>query len=165
MTSPSDVVRDAFAHHIWATLRLLDAVEALDPTVIEQGIDGTYGPIPQTITHLVDADDRYLQRLSSATLPPYEDHGTQPIPELQRRVRDHEQRWATALTQLGAGELDARIVDRDWPATPPAEGLLLLQAIHHGNDHRTQVCSTLGALGLEVPDLDGWTYWRSERLA
>jgi uncharacterized damage-inducible protein DinB len=165
VTTPSDIVRDAFAHHTWANLQLLDAVEALDPAVLEQGIDGTYGPVLQTITHLVDADDRYLQRLSSANLPPYEDHGTQSIAELRRRVREHEQRWAAALSLLDAGALEARIMGRDdWPDTPHAEGLLLLQAIHHGNDHRSQVCSTLGALGLAVPDLDGWTYWERERI-
>jgi uncharacterized damage-inducible protein DinB len=37
--------------------------------------------------------------------------------------------------------------------------MLLIQAIHHGNDHRTQICSTLGALGEEVPELDGWRFW------
>jgi uncharacterized damage-inducible protein DinB len=165
MTTPSDVVRDAFAHHMWATLRLLDAVERLDPSTLEGSIDGTYGPILQTLTHLVDADDRYLRRLASETLQPYEDHGVQPVSELRLRMREHEQRWTTALATLEAGELDARIKGRDdWPEAPHAEGLLLLQAIHHANDHRTQVCSTLGALGLDVPDLDGWAYWEAERL-
>jgi hypothetical protein len=32
------------------------------------------------------------------------------------------------------------------------------QAIHHAADHRSHVLSILGALGLEVPELDIWDY-------
>jgi len=54
----------------------------------------------------------------------------------------------------------ASILGRDdYPDTDPAESMLLIQAIHHGNDHRTQICSTLGALGLPVPEIDGWDFW------
>jgi hypothetical protein len=41
--------------------------------------------------------------------------------------------------------------------------MLLIQAIHHGNDHRTQICSTLGALELPLPEIDGWDFWASQR--
>ena len=51
------------------------------------------------------------------------------------------------------------------PDVPHAEDLLFLQAIHHGNDHRTHVCTILGALDLEAPDLSGWRYWDEERPA
>ena len=69
------------------------------------------------------------------------------------------------LARLEAGDLHAAIEgDRDVAGgIDPAESLLLNQALHHGNDHRTQVCSTLGALGLEVPDIDVWTYFDRAR--
>jgi uncharacterized damage-inducible protein DinB len=51
----------------------------------------------------------------------------------------------------------------DYLDTSPAESMLLIQAIHHGNDHRTQICSTLGALDLELPELDGWDFWAAQR--
>ena len=77
---------------------------------------------------------------------------------------EHRRRWDEALVDLEAGRLSAVITGRDdYPDTDPAESMLLLQAIHHGNDHRTQICSTLGALGEEVPDLDGWTFWDEGR--
>ncbi|HKB17417.1 MAG TPA: hypothetical protein VKF28_00160 [Candidatus Dormibacteraeota bacterium] len=37
-------------------------------------------------------------------------------------------------------------------------GVVLIQAMHHGNDHRTHVCSILGAHGLEYGDMDVWAY-------
>ena len=35
-------------------------------------------------------------------------------------------------------------------------GIQLAQALHHGNDHRTQICSALSALGHDAPNLDAW---------
>jgi uncharacterized damage-inducible protein DinB len=34
----------------------------------------------------------------------------------------------------------------------------LVQAINHGTDHRSQVCTILTQQGLVPPELDGWTY-------
>jgi Uncharacterized protein conserved in bacteria len=164
MTSASDVLRAAFARHTWATLGLLDALEGLDPTRLDDAVPGTYGSIAQTLTHLVDADDRYLQRLVNPVLPPHEGHGVQPLAVLRDRVREHESRWSAMLAKLDAGTLEVRIDWlEDYPEVEGGETLLLIQALHHGDDHRAQVCSTLGALGLEVPDLDGWSYWLTGR--
>ena len=32
------------------------------------------------------------------------------------------------------------------------------QAIHHANEHRAHVCTILGALGHEPPDVSAWGY-------
>jgi len=158
------VLRASFDRHVWATKTLIDAVEALPRERLDEGIAGTYGSIAQTLTHLVDADDRYLQRLTGPNPPPYEDHGSAPLAELRVRIDAHAARWTAMLDRLDAGTLEASINGRDdYPDTPHAETMLLIQALHHGDDHRAQVCSTLGALGLDVPDLDGWTYWAEGR--
>ena len=36
--------------------------------------------------------------------------------------------------------------------------LFLLQAINHGTEHRSQVATILTQLGVEPPNMDGWTY-------
>ena len=164
MTTPSDVLRAMFAHHVWATTRLIDALEQLDPEHLDARIDGTYGSTTQTLTHLVNADERYLQRLVTPTLASIGDADTRPLPALRAEIQEHGDRWAGMLDALEGGDLHAAVVGRsDYPDTDPAETMLLVQAIQHGNDHRTQICSTLGALGLDVPDLDGWEYWASVR--
>ncbi len=150
-----------FEHHLWATATLIDHLEGLAPGRLDASVPGTYGSMIATLTHLVDADSRYLLRLRDAAPPPAVDRDGVPLAELRAELEDHRRRWAEALDELERGELDASIRDHhaDYPDTDHAEGLLLLQAIHHGNDHRTQICSTLGALGEEVPDLDGWQFW------
>jgi uncharacterized damage-inducible protein DinB len=37
-------------------------------------------------------------------------------------------------------------------------GVRLAQAVHHGTDHRSQVCTGLTALGVEPPGIDVWDY-------
>ena len=87
-----------------------------------------------------------------------------PLAQLRSEMPEHRRRWDEALSDLEAGSLHAAIRKRqDYPDTDPAEAMLLIQTIHHGNDHRTQVCSTLGALGEEVPELDGWDFWAHGR--
>ena len=166
MTAPADVLRAMFEHHLWATRGLIEHLEALPEAELDAAIPGTYGGIASTLTHLVDADGRYLLRLEQSTLPPYEDRGAMPLADLRRELDEHARRWSEALDRLEAETLQARITGReDYPEVPSAEGLLLAQAIHHGDDHRTQICSTLGALAREVPDLDVWAFWAEQRSA
>ena len=165
MTSAHDVLRAMFDHHVWATIALIDALEELPVERLDAEIPGTYGSMVATLNHLVDADSRYLVRLHAPTPPPAEAHAPRPPAALRSHIQRNAAQWGDTLDQLEAGTLDATIdaYKDEYPRTAHAEGLLLLQAIHHGNDHRTQICSTLGALGLEVPELDGWEFWLTRR--
>ena len=161
MTTPDDIVRAMFEHHFWATEQLVDHLDGLPAERLDASVPGTYGSMIDTLTHLIDADGRYLQRLRDPAPPPMQDRVGIALAELRDELVQHRHRWDEMLGALERGELRAEIrATKDgYPDTPDAEGLLLLQAIHHGNDHRTQICSTLGALGEEVPDLDGWQFW------
>lgn len=164
MSTPASVLDDAFERHTWATVRLLEHLETLDVDDLERISPGTYGTIAATLTHLVDADDRYLQRLEQPDLPPYAESPPQPLDVLRSRVEGNDGRWRGALGRLAEGTLHARIPDdRIAGGLDPAETLLLLQALHHGDDHRAQICTTLGAAALAVPDLDVWTFWDERR--
>jgi uncharacterized damage-inducible protein DinB len=37
-------------------------------------------------------------------------------------------------------------------------GVRLAQALHHGTDHRSQICTALTSLGVEPPAIDVWDY-------
>jgi uncharacterized damage-inducible protein DinB len=37
-------------------------------------------------------------------------------------------------------------------------GIRLAQALHHGTDHRSQICTTLTTLGVEPPSIDVWDF-------
>src|SRR5262245_46888368 len=56
----TSLMEAAFAHHVWATQRLIDACLPLTPEQLETAVAGTYGSILQTQRHLVGADSWYL---------------------------------------------------------------------------------------------------------
>src|SRR6202795_2872376 len=60
MAMPSPLLADAFGHHVWATIRLLDACTALDDAQLATIVPGTYGSIIDTLRHVVDGDVFYL---------------------------------------------------------------------------------------------------------
>src|SRR4051812_35554680 len=45
---------DAFAHHIWATLRLIDACLALTPAQLDAVVPGTDRSILATMRHIIE---------------------------------------------------------------------------------------------------------------
>jgi hypothetical protein len=40
-------------------------------------------------------------------------------------------------------------------------GIVLIQALHHANDHRTHICTILGMNGIDYGDMDVWAYGRA----
>lgn len=164
MTTPGGVLRSMFEHHLWATEVLIDHLDRLPAEQLDASVPGTYGSMIDTLTHMIDADTRYLLRLRDPTPPLAVDRVGIPLVQLRSEMSGHRGQWDEALDDLEAGRLHAAIRGReDYPDTDPAESMLLIQAIHHGNDHRTQICSTLGALELPLPEIDGWDFWAKQR--
>jgi uncharacterized damage-inducible protein DinB len=49
----------------------------------------------------------------------------------------------------------------DWDGKPYdlPKTIILTQAINHATEHRAQVMAILTQLGIQPPELDGWTYF------
>ena len=150
-----------FEHHIWATRTLIEHCQKLTPEELALSTPGTYGAVVPTITHIIAEDQRLLTRLTGepAETEVTED-GTFTLEELHAVWERQSERWRAVLAQ--GEELDVTLPARgSWPPVPGARPLVLLEAIQHGNDHRTHVCSVLGAHGLPIEFLCGWAFWRS----
>jgi uncharacterized damage-inducible protein DinB len=162
MTRP--VLADAFAHHVWATLRLIDVCLALTPEQLATTVPGTYGSIIDTMRHLVGADASYLFVMSGGRSPVI-DEETMDLRELRTVMEDDGPAWSSVL----AGDLDPDAVlvrhrdDRSQSRAPL--GIRLAQALHHGTDHRSQICTALTTIGIEPPAIDVWDLaWDQGRL-
>jgi uncharacterized damage-inducible protein DinB len=159
-----DALSEAFQHHTWATEELIRHLRKLPDTALTATSAGVYGEVLATLSHLLGADSRYLSYLEGT--PPPRRSGpdeVRSLDELADSLRDQAVRWRIVLARLG--ELDVTIPARgDRPEMPHATNLLIGQALHHGNDHRTQICTVLSANGYGTPDLDVWSYWAARRL-
>jgi uncharacterized damage-inducible protein DinB len=148
---------DAFAHHVWATLRLIDACLPLTREELDTPVPGTYGSILETTRHLVEADTYYLAHLTSD--PAREiDSGAMGLRELRAETEADERTWIELL----ATDLDPDVVvtdvDEEGYRRDASIGVRLAQAIHHGTDHRSQICTVLTTLGLDPPLIDVWAF-------
>ena len=151
------VLEDAFGHHVWATLRLIDACAGLRPEQLAMPVPGTYGSIIDTMRHTVGADASYLfVTTGGRTSTIDEDH--MDLAELRAVMERHGAGW----TELLAGDLDPDTVlvrhRDDGSETSAPLGIRLAQALHHGTDHRSQICTALTTIDIEPPGIDVWDY-------
>ena len=153
----ASVLDDAFAHHIWATLRVIDACEALSAEQLETNAPGTYGPIVATIRHLVGADSWYLHRLSGERYPPIEEEGMD-LAELRAAIDHNAAAWSEILAADPDPEEILEVRRDDGSAYRATKGIRLAQVLHHGTDHRSQICTALTSLGFEPPEIGVWEY-------
>jgi uncharacterized damage-inducible protein DinB len=158
------IFADAFAHHAWATIRLIDACILLDQAQLAASVPGTYGSILDTLRHLVGADRSYLSLLSDGRLDEV-DEDAMGLTALREVMEANVPVWAAVLE----ADLDPdRVVVRhrdDGSESHAPLGIRIAQALHHGSDHRSQVCTALTSLGIEPPAIDAWDFaWQAERL-
>jgi len=141
---PRSPLADAFGHHVWATLRLIETSESLDEGQLQATAAGTYGSIIDTLRHLVAServDDEHLA-----------------LADLRAVMVEDGPEWSRVIAELDDPD---RIVVREYPdgrVNRSPAGIRLAQVLHHGTDHRSQICTILTTLGIEPPDIDVWEF-------
>jgi uncharacterized damage-inducible protein DinB len=156
----SSMLNDAFAHHAWATQQLIDVCTALTPEQLATPAPGTYGPILETLQHLVQSDSWYLSFFTDRPGLSDDEAERMDLHELRAVITADATAWAEVIAR--EDDPDREIVERDggWVLSSPV-GVRLAQVIHHGSDHRSQVCTALTSLGHEPPEFDVWAYARA----
>jgi hypothetical protein len=107
--------------------------------------------------HLLAAEQRYIKRLGGGE--PKINERDDSFPGMNA-LRDHAVRSGDKLIEIApritpeeaheSGYQDERFMLHGW--------VVLIQALHHGNDHRTHICTILGHNGLTYGDMDVWAY-------
>lgn len=148
-------------HNNWATVTLLDFCREVDPAILDLSARGTYGTVYGTLQHLVGAQQWYVQLITGEWLG--------------ERIRRTERRTLDELLAIAraTGDRLLRIVETEDPdrgvevneGRTSTVGVILAQCVHHGNEHRTQATTILGANGLVPPPISGWGYGRDSGIS
>ncbi len=151
------VLATLFEHNAWANFKLLGFCEGLSDAQLDATAIGCFGSIRATLEHIVEAEVSYVERVNGK-LPP------QPLVSDQFPgfvVLKDAARWASdELLQLA---LSAR-KETSVRQRPPRQlfeyklASLIIQAVSHSTEHRTQISAIITQLGLEPPDMSGWQY-------
>jgi uncharacterized damage-inducible protein DinB len=100
---------------------------------------------------------RYLF-VTSGERTPLIDEDHVGLPELRAAMEGNGVAWSRLLGE--DLDPDAVIVRRhdDGSEIHAPMGIRLAQALHHGTDHRRQICTFLTTLGVEPPAIDVWDF-------
>jgi uncharacterized damage-inducible protein DinB len=150
-------LRDAFAHHVWATLELADVCLALSPEQLDTSVPGTYGSIIDTWRHLVGADSSYLHVTSGERIPDIHEDDMD-LSALREEMATHADGWEQVLASDVSPDTVLVRHRPDGSETHAPLSIRLAQVLHHGTDHRSQICTALTSLGIEPPAIDVWDF-------
>lgn len=147
---------ETFRYHKWANLILLGACANLSEEQLHLTAAGTYGDLAATFVHLLGAEQRYIRRFTGEE-PDFSEKNPFPgIAGLAEVASRNSDRLILLAERVKPEDILETTYD-DRPYRMDA-GVVLIQAIHHGNDHRTHICTILGSHGLFFPDMDVWSY-------
>lgn len=159
MSQPVDepALVELFRFNTWATLKLLDVCAALDDSQLDWTAPGTFGSIRDTLTHLSGAEGGYVYQLTGERPPiPMERDEFLGIPVLRERAR-----WlGEQLARKAASVRRDDTFQSEWQGEIETVRCLtvLMQALVHGTDHRSQIATILSQHNIEPPEIDSWAY-------
>ena len=147
---------DFFKYNLWANLRLLDACAQLTDAQLDATTIGTFGSMRDTLVHLVASEEGYARSLTGASpTPPLEESGAFPGLDILRQRAGISGENLTMFVEHG--DL-SRVLHLDGGTYDAPAIVVVIQAINHAIDHRSQISTQLSQQGIEPPDLDAWAY-------
>lgn len=140
--------------------RLVDACSELSAEQLEATVVGTYGTIGATLVHIANSQVSYASKFFGEDRPPRIEE--LPFPGIAA-LRAEMTKGNLRLEEVAAIGDDGRTVqvtgDDPVGTWNMAGRLLLLQAVNHATEHRSQVATILTQLGIEPPDMSGWAFF------
>lgn len=149
---------DFFKYNLWANRRLLDACANMTDEQLDAKMIGIYGSIRETLTHMIAAEEGYASRstfTSPVPSPRLNETGTFPGFAFLRERAERSGKELIAMADqakldetlhLDGGTYDADVI------------IVMLQALNHGIDHRSQICTIMTQQNIEPPNMDAWAY-------
>lgn len=148
------LLQAAFAHHVWATSRVIEACLDLSAEELETSVPGTRGPIHETLRHLVLSDAFDLFTLTGDRAFDVEDEQVS-LAQAQVIMERNGSGWAEYLSRsLDPDAMVHEVDETDGFQRWAPVGFRLAGVLNHGTDHRSQVCTALTTLGVEPPRID-----------
>lgn len=142
----------AIEYTVWANQVLIDFCCGLPEDRLEARIEGTLGSVRETLVHIGGAQRGYAAKVSG---------GGRPDP-----LDDCPGFDALTAENRSSGEALLAVASRPpgprlpiWNESQTVEPfVVLMQAVHHANEHRAQTLTTLSTFGVAVPEPSAWEW-------
>jgi uncharacterized damage-inducible protein DinB len=137
-----------------ANMALLDACRDLTDEQLDATVDGVFGSIRDTFGHIVSSEQHYAGLLGQ-NVGAWDDEsdawpGWREMADMIRRAAD-----GLAIAATEPPDRLIRSTSGDWDIEA---AVIVIQAVHHGADHRSQINTILTHLGLEPTAISSWAW-------
>lgn len=141
----------------WANAQVIATCLKLPAEQLRATVPGTYGPIHETLGHMIHAEAAYVGRLT----------GNRPTPTFKWEDGPGVAELAAFASQVAAALLDAAVSvspthivheEEDGKFIDYEARGLFIQIINHGIEHRTNITTILSSLRYTPLEVDGWGY-------
>jgi len=154
----NEPLAEMLRYNRWATLTLIEACRSLPDEQLDARVPVVSGTARELLMHIIGAQQTFVLRTM----------GRQHEGELSRTTPWPGFPTLLELANASADELIAiaESLDTDASVDLPWLGnvyrfpkhFFLVHAVEHGVEHRTEIKVALASLGIDTPDLDGWSY-------
>ena len=147
-------------HNTMMNDRLVEVCRTLTDEQLASTVEGTYGTIGATLVHIANGQDSYTARFfgNERTDRIGEDpfSGFDALSTLFDRTNSLLETAASQADGDGFVEVEGDDPVGKWRMH---RSLLLIQAVNHGTEHRSQIATILTQLGITAPEMDGWSFF------
>jgi uncharacterized damage-inducible protein DinB len=138
----------------YANIALLDACRDLTDEQLDTTTNGVYGSIRDTWGHIVSSE-LYYATLLGQNVGTWDDEnddwpGWDDLAGMIRRAAD-----GLAIAATEPPDRRVRSSSGKWDIEA---SVVIVQAVHHGADHRSQINTLLTELGLEPAEFSSWAW-------
>lgn len=153
-----NMIDKMFAYNLWANLQLLDVCTGLTDEQLQVNSDGGFQNLGQTVAHIIDGERYYIRHLTGE-LPWGDAFDMTPLSmtEIREKAKFTGQRLLEIASQCDPERAHSRILD-DGSTQHYFDWTIVLQALYHGIEHRTQAKALLTKLGVSHPEMASWDY-------
>jgi uncharacterized damage-inducible protein DinB len=149
-------LHDPVRHNAWANTQILAFCRGFDEQTLNATVPGTYGTILATLRHIIYCEIDFLDRLlGREPTNPWQFGAMTKLDDLTAYAARLTTDWERFLASAVDSE---RPLPPDEGTHPIPAGIVIAVVLYHGSEHRGQICTILGALGHEPPDLTPWAY-------
>jgi uncharacterized damage-inducible protein DinB len=155
-----DLISKMFEYNLWANTQLIELCSDLEEEQLAAEAKGVYGQIRPTLVHIIRAEGGYLNRLTGSH--PWTgdlEWEEMPMSELLAKAQLSGNQLIDMANKANPGiRHDTELQGKPYHFF---NWTVVLQALYHGIEHRTQIKFLLTKLGVPHPELAAWDYMDS----
>lgn len=157
MNHQTHIIDEMFKYNLWANTTMFDICSQLSHEQLQVEAEGVYGRILPLLTHIVRGENAYIRHLTGNPIWGAEfDWDSQSLEDLKAMA----QQTGNRLIEIASNTVPTveHFFEEDGLKYRFESSTVVIQALYHGIEHRTQMKVLLTKIGVEHPEMAGWDF-------